>query len=114
MDERTKLATRVEEYAMVRPTADESNLRQVLREALLPKRCGVARAVERKSEATNVTFLEADVLWRELDVQLPLSLGVEIRTFDVGQHHVRTAFTLPCCLSKEQLQRLEVGPLRIE
>ena len=113
MDESTEFASCVEEHTRARPTADESNLRQVMREALLPKRCGVARA-ECKSETTNVTFLEADVLWREFNVQLPLSLGVEIRTLDVRKHHVCTEFTLPCCMSKKQLQRLEVESRRIE
>ena len=107
MDESTEFAACVEERARVRPTADESNRPQVLRGALQQKRCSVARAVECKSETANVTLLEADVLRRELDVQLSVRLGVEIRTLDVGQHHVSTAFTLPCCMSKKQLQRLE-------
>ena len=107
MAESTECAACVEEHAGVRPTADESNLRQVLRKALLSKRRGIARAVECKSKTTNVTLLEANVLRREIDVQFPLRLGVEMRTLDVRQHHVSTAFTLPCCISQKQLQRLE-------
>ena len=74
------------EHRRVPHTPDKTVLNQMVGESLLPVQCRVPGAIKAQSQSPEHVGAGARVLSRDLDVQRPRHLGVEVRAGDIIDH----------------------------
>ena len=103
MHESADVPAPVIKYTRVRLASNKTNSLKVLLDTLLPQGCGVPCAVQRQVEPTDKVGAPMWVFARQLNIDLPFRLRVEISSLHIAHHYVKSVLLPACGVSQYKL-----------